>query len=312
MTAIARKTFQPSKSSRLSLLAVSLILLFSWGCAQQEIPVQFTFAHATDFHITTEDGGDKGTAQCIRKINTLAPEFVIAGGDQLMDAYAVGYEEADENYRLWEQHQSMFQMPVHYILGNHEVFGFDPESGVAADHPGFGKQMFKERMGGGKTFYSFDHQGWHFVVLDSVHLLEDRSGYEGYIDEAQMKWLEQDLKEAGDKPKIVATHIPLYTLRQQMFNEPWGAPGHALIIGNANKVRALLEAHNVKMVLQGHVHIRENVVFNGIQYISSGAVCGAWWRGPMGKTPEGFAVITCTEDEASYEYLTYGWQAEQK
>jgi 3',5'-cyclic AMP phosphodiesterase CpdA len=257
-----------------------------------------------------EDGGDKGTAQCIQKINTLAPDFVIAGGDQLMDAYAVGYEEADQQYKLWEKHQSMLQMPVHHVLGNHEVFGFDTESGVALDHPDFGKGLFKDRMGSGKTYYSFDHKGWHFVVLDSVRLLDDRSGYDGYIDAEQMNWLERDLQNAGDTPKIFATHIPLYTLREQMFNDPWGTPGHNLLIGNANDLRTLLEANNVKLVLQGHVHIRENIIFNGIQYISSGAVCGAWWRGPMGKTPEGFAIITCTEDKATYEYLTYGWQAE--
>ena len=75
------------QNHRLSLAAALLVLIFSWGCAEPEGPAPFTFAHATDFHITLEDGGDRGTDQCIREINSLAPDFLIAGGDQLMDAY---------------------------------------------------------------------------------------------------------------------------------------------------------------------------------------------------------------------------------
>jgi hypothetical protein len=49
---------------------------------------------------------------------------------------------------------------------------------------------------------------------------------------------------------------------------------------------------NPKMVLQGHTDIRESVIYNGCQFITSGAVCGRWWKGPREGHPRGFGVLT--------------------
>jgi hypothetical protein len=36
--------------------------------------------------------------------------------------------------------------------------------------------------------YSFDHKGWHFMVLDSIQPIEGGS-YRGRIDAGQMAWI---------------------------------------------------------------------------------------------------------------------------
>jgi predicted phosphodiesterase len=296
-----------------SILILAAFLIVFTSCSSNEQPILFTFVHATDFHIADQDRGVEGTVFSISKINEMAPEFVIGGGDQIMDAYEVNFEDATANFDLWDQQAKMFNMPIYYVMGNHEVFGFDPKSGISPDHPKYGKELFKERMGNGKVYYSFDYKGWHFIILDSVHLPDSRSEYEGFIGEKQMEWLKNDLAVTGVyTPKIVVTHIPLYTLRGMMFYGSMTAAGTGLLIENANALRRLFENNNVKMVLQGHVHICEQMEYNGIQYISSGAVSGAKWRGPLRKSPEGFGVISCTKDETKYEYVESGWNANQR
>ena len=59
-------------------------------------------------------------------------------------------------------------MPVYNTLGNHEVFGLYEKSGISPEHPEYGKQMYKNKLGDGKTYFSFDHIGWHFIILDGI------------------------------------------------------------------------------------------------------------------------------------------------
>jgi 3',5'-cyclic-AMP phosphodiesterase len=78
---------------------------------------------------------------------------------------------------------------------------------------------------------------------------------------------------------------------------------------NGREVLELFASHNLKAVLQGHTHVRETVLYNGCQFITSGAVCGNWWRGLRFGHPEGFGLITVRNGELTWEYRTYGFHA---
>lgn len=45
------------------------------------------------------------------------------------------------------------------------------------------------------------------------------------------------------------------------------------IVHNSDKIRAILENHNVKMVIQGHYHLGHDTVINGIKYHTLSAMC---------------------------------------
>lgn len=64
------------------------------------------------------------------------------------------------------------------------------------------------------------------------------------------------------------------------------------------------------MVLQGHLHMYEDILFNGIHYISGGAVGGGWWenRIPGKEREEGFLLIKVNGDNFSSKYIDYGWE----
>ena len=114
----------------------------------------------------------------------------------------------------------MLNMPVYNTLGNHEVFGLYEKSGISPDHDQFGKKMFMNRLGEGKTYYSFDHKGWHFIILDGIGYTPDRRYY-GYIDSLQMVWLKNDISKVNNKvPVAISTHIPLFSIYGQMKRGP--------------------------------------------------------------------------------------------
>jgi 3',5'-cyclic AMP phosphodiesterase CpdA len=168
--------------------------------------------------------------------------------------------------------------------------------------------MFEERFG--KTYYSFDHKGVHFIVLDSIGITSDRA-YEGRVDGPQLDWLKSDLRGlTPSTPIIVAIHIPLVTAFNSYVPVPDPEPKHhGMSVANAYEVIALFEGHNVLGVLQGHTHINERVMWKGVPYITSGAVSGNWWHGTRMGTPEGFTVVRVEQGKLSTSYETYGFRS---
>lgn len=266
----------------------------------------FSFVHFTDVHIETELKAADGTAACFDKINTLRPDFALCGGDLVFDSNETPRMKGVELFDLYASTSKRLSMPVHSVPGNHDVFGLSTKSGVPASDPLYGKKMFEDRIG--RRFSSFDHKGWHFIQLDSIGITSDRD-FIGLIDQEQLAWLAADLKATGPAtPVVVTTHVPVLSAVLQIVPDPWKTPPKYLVT-NAQDVLAILAPYNVKAVLQGHTHIRENVLYNGCQFITSGAVCGNWWKGARLGHPEGFAVLTVKGDTVSWRYETYGFVA---
>ena len=71
------------------------------------------------------------------------------------------------------------------------------------------------------------------------------------------------------------------------------------VVDNNLAVRKLLKDHNLKLVMQGHTHIWETVTFNGVQYITGGAVCGNWWQGVRSGTRNEYSVYRVKGDTFS-------------
>ena len=72
----------------------------------------------------------------------------------------------------------------------------------------------------------------------------------------------------------------------------------------------MFEGYDLKLVLQGHLHIVEQIAIKGTHFVTGGAVSGAWWKGPFEGFPEGFVVVDIDGERFSYYYEDYGWKAE--
>jgi 3',5'-cyclic-AMP phosphodiesterase len=268
----------------------------------------FTFLFITDTHLQPELKAAQGCDQCFKKARTIKSDFVLQGGDHVFDALQVDRSRATSVFDLYAKTEQDLGMKIYHTMGNHDCFGVYSSSGVAESDPLYGKRMFEERFG--KTYYSFDHKGVHFIVLDSIGITSDRL-YEGRVDGAQLDWLKSDLGGLPPStPIIVSVHIPLVTAFYSYVPVPQPEPKHhGLSVANAFEVIALLEGHNVLGVLQGHTHINEKVMWKGVPYITSGAVSGNWWHGTRMGTPEGFTVVRVEQGKLTTTYETYGFRS---
>ena len=312
MTSLSRRRFLTllgatgvSASVTPSLLAAAVP-----SAATPSVQVQepFTFLFVTDAHLQPELNGVVGTDMAFKKARAVKADFAINGGDHVFDSLAVPKQRALTLFDLYDKTEQDLGVKVYHTIGNHDVLGIYPASGIAQDDPLYGKKLFEQRLG--KLYYSFDHKGHHFIVLDSIGITPDRA-YEGRIDAAQLQWLAADLAALpSGTPVIVSVHIPLVTAFGAYTPEQAVAPTHhSLSVANANQVLDLFAGHNVLGVLQGHTHINETVLWKGVPYITSGAVCGNWWHGTRLGTPEGFTVVTVANNKLTTHYEPSGFQS---
>lgn len=269
----------------------------------------FSFAFLTDIHVQPERNADQGFRQAIDTVNKLNPDFVITGGDLIMDALAQTQSRADSLYDLYKELSGLINMPVYNTMGNHEVFGIYDQSGVDSSHPLYGEKMFEERIG--ERHYAINHKGWRFYILDSVDEREDGEGYYGHIDSIQIAWLKEDLQNVDpETPIAISVHIPFITVQTQLVYGSTSANSEGLVITNATDVLSLFLDHNLKLVLQGHLHFLEDIFVGDIHFITGGAVCASWWTGPRGEMEEGFLLVHVNGEEIDWEYVDFGWEVE--
>jgi 3',5'-cyclic AMP phosphodiesterase CpdA len=242
-------------------------------------------------------------SRAVEQINSLIPnpDFVIMGGDLMENMYMRDYESAVGLYDLYDEIRARLNMPVYSVLGNNDVVPLFEGSLEGRSRVLDGKDMFRDRVGDGATYRSFDHKGWHFVLLDSIEGEEDGS-YRGYIDEAQMNWLSEDLKKLEEgKPVCVALHIPLATISAQTHIDSMKALLPHFIVNNGTEVIKLLSQYNIRLVLQGHHHVVEELTFMNTTYLSGGSISHARkYRNFVHQ--EGFVIVDVLGNEFSWYY----------
>jgi 3',5'-cyclic AMP phosphodiesterase CpdA len=297
---------------RKAFLLLSVVFFILASCNQEKNPAvieaedSFTFAFLTDIHVQPERDAEAGFQAAIDKVNKIGPEFIITGGDHIMDALGVSYERADSLYNIYTSMIEGFNMPAYHTIGNHEIYGWYERSGADPDHPEFGKKMFEERIG--KRYQVFEYKGWKFFILDSVEE-NGEGGYKGGIDSLQMAWIKEELARTDtNQPLVIGAHIPFVTVASQFLKGATAGNSPGTVITNAKQVIELFLGHNLKLVLQGHLHYLEDIYVGGIHFITAGAVSGGWWRGPVYRTEEGFLLVKVTGDELDWEYVDYGWE----
>ncbi len=298
-------------------LFISILFVFNQACNQpnaSKLATQksndFSFVFMTDIHLTDDKNAVEGFSQAIDSINKLAPDFVLTGGDNIMDALAQTFGASDSLYQLFNKTSEKLNMPIYSTMGNHEIFGLYEKSGVDPSHPEYGKKLYEDWIA--KRYYSFDHKNWHFVVLDGIGITDDRHYY-GHIDEEQLEWLKNDLEKNGkERPVVVSIHIPLLSIGSQIMEGPTKGMSEGSIVTNAHDVIKILEQYNTKLVLQGHLHFLEDIEYNGIHYITGGAVSAQWWNGPRYGMEEGFVKVDVSGDDFTWNYVDYGWEVAQE
>ena len=193
----------------------------------------FSFAQISDSHIGFSKEANKDVVATLQvavdKLNALPdqPDFIIHTGDL---SHLSKPEEFDT---LAQVLRGLRVGQVFYVPGEHDVINDD------------GK-LYRERFapasrGGG--WFSFDHQGVHFVGL--VNVLDLKAGGLGALGREQLEWLEADLKgRRGSTPVVVFAHVPLWTVYPEWG---WGTEDSGQALGYLKRFGSVT-------VLNGHIH----------------------------------------------------------
>lgn len=278
-------------------------------------------AHLTDIHVQPERGADAGIAQCLAHAQSLnpKPDLILTGGDGVMDVFASKQARASELKALFTTtFKNHCDIAARHTIGNHDIFGWNKNaSDTTGSEADWGKKFAAELYGIPNRFYSFDMNGWHFVVLDSVQPMD--AGYVAFCDDEQNEWLIKDLKSRPvGSPVLVVSHIPVLSLTSITYGKPRSIEkrGQDTVIlaasmhTDGDALHQLFRSNGVKLCLSGHQHLLDRCTTNGITYICDGAVSGNWWKGIHDGVPEGYGVIDLFDDGSfEHQYMTYGWNA---
>ncbi len=269
----------------------------------------FTFAYISDSHIQQIKGNkfvrnwDRGLIRAVAEANLMdpRPDFVFYGGDI---AQLGKKAEIDHGLEIL----SGLRDKVHYVMGEHDYY-LD-----LGEH-------WKKRLG--PDYYSFDHKGMHFVVLNSILTyddwtydrwkdgeermgvmagLDDHRGSPFMVGEKQRAWLKKDLAKVDlDTPVTVLSHSPL----QKIYR------GWNFWTEDAEQIQALLKPFKKVNVFYGHVH---QIQYNQIGNISFHAAMATAWPWPYpqsnAKAESALPKLTVQMNRADpfFERDATGWQ----
>lgn len=266
-------------------------------------------AHLTDVHLKDKFDAPARFAKCLHHVQKQANvNLILNGGDVVFDMNKENITTINAQWNLWHSTiKSDCSLPVHYILGNHDIWWNENDKEQAL----YGKKYALDQLKLTSSYNSFIKNGWKFILLDSVHLDIDNTWYIGKLGDEQFTWLENELKTTPvDMPVCVLSHIPILTatlmIDDQTAVNKWEVLGGDMHT-DVSKIVGLFYRHpNVKLCLSGHIHMRDKVVYNNVTYICNGAVSGAWWEGNKHETAPGYGLIDFYADGTFDEqYVNY-------
>ena len=251
--------------TRRDFLKSSIVAGFSVAVLGGRLPSAFSktglrFGIVTDAHYAEADPQydryfresiDKMN-ECVSFMNEQKVEFLIELGD-FKDQNTPSVEEKTISYlQAIERSFQKFNGPTYHVLGNHDMDSISKKQ--------FMENISNTNIPSGSTYYGFDCNGVHFIMLDA-NFLKDGTSYdhgnyqwnETYISEAELDWLRKDL---------AATELPAITFSHQQM----GGLG-MLDIRNAEAVRKILrESGKVLAHFDGHNHGGGYKNIEGIHY----------------------------------------------
>jgi len=273
------------------ILFVSLLWTNAFG--QNEEPHTFSFAFFTDIHL------NKGAKKCFKGLEMAISsakkqqvDFILTGGDNV-DIDVLGKDAGTAHALYAEYAELIAKSDINYYagIGNHDRY-----FGCAKSDPLYEEGLFEKYLN--KSYYSLDHNGWHFIVLNTSNSI---------VDDAQKQWLAADLQRIdSETPIILCTHVPFLSVYYPALQGKYTA---ADTFTNFKEIWDMFEDKNLRLVLQGHMHLYEEIKVKGVQFITAGAVSASWWGGAFHGTEEGYLLITVDGNDFHWNYVDYGWEA---
>ena len=185
-----------------------------------------------------------------------------------------------------------------YVIGNHDMtnYGRSHETSMT-DY----QNMY------GPAWYSFNVGKVHYVVLNDNFFIGRDWYYIGYLDERQIRWLEEDLSYIPKGSKVVVCmHIP--TTLDKSDRDAFRSDIMLDNLCNKPALYAMLQPYDA-LILSGHMHTADyEQIADNITEINVSGLCGAWWCGEVciDGSPAGFKVIDIDGEKVEWIYKGCG------
>lgn len=253
----------------------------------------FFFVQLSDTHWGYTGPANPDAANTLKKavatVNALEiqPDFIVFTGDLTHTTD----DPKERRRRLSEFRKIVSELKVknvRFMPGEHDA---SLDNGTA----------FKEFFG--QTYYSFDHQGVHFIAVDNV------SDPGANIGESQLAWLKADLeRQSKDARIVVLTHRPLFDLVPKW---DWatrdGAKAIDLLMPYKNVTVFYGHIHQEHHHLTGHIahHSAKSLIFPLPAPGSQDKRTPLAWDPAMPNKGLGFREVEAEVDEAQYKITEF-------
>jgi 3',5'-cyclic AMP phosphodiesterase CpdA len=283
-------------------LALSAFPLTGFASYEATKVKSFSLVHITDVHIKDNEIAKTSFAKALQKINaTKNIDFIVNGGDSIMDALEATKEKTAEQWSLFRKIiKENNQLPLYHCIGNHDIWGWFLKEPPINDAD-YGKNYALKVLELQKPYYSFTHKKWKFIVLDSVQN-NPKGGYIGLIDALQLEWLKNELETSKDFFVCIVSHIPILSICAALFfNKPESNGDHLLKRNLMHSDFFVLKDifknyKNIKCCMSGHIHLVDVVHYLDISYYCNGALSGNWWNGSFQEFAPSYAIMKFFND----------------
>lgn len=185
-----------------------------------------------------------------------ALDFILHVGDMTHQTTV----DRREELRIFKALLDSLPIPVYTVVGNHDNVQGEGVPELEAPY----REVF-----GDKFNYSFVHQGIGFVAVDTSGTAMPKLPAAAVA--LRERKLRENLAALGERPIIVASHVPLLPVREMpVLEKSFGFPSSVV---REPGVLEIVREHRGRIVavLSGHLHISGTVWDAGVAHIN---VCG--------------------------------------
>ncbi len=159
----------------------------------------------------------------MQEINRLRPDFAIMVGDQIQ-GYTQDPAEIGKEWEEFRRHSNALQVPFFILPGNHDM-----------SSPVMKEWWLKNN---GRTYYSFDYKGCHFLILNTH---EHWMGNDSTIGPEQVQFALDDLERSKSaEHTFVFMHVPVWqdgdSAEWKQIETALGSRTHTVFAGHLHQL----------------------------------------------------------------------------
>jgi len=243
---------------------------------------QTVWYHAKRFHLT--EISVPAFERILEHLSQLDLDFLLLPGDLTQHG-------EPENHTWLGERLAQLPFPTYVIPGNHDVpvAAADGYSIGLADFPHYYLKFGYDDPH--QLYYSCEIlPGVRLVALNS-NLFNPAGEQIGYVDSAQLQWLEQVLTAAQGELVLVMVH---HNVVEHLPGQSRHPIGQRYMLKNASELLEILRRGGVQLVFTGHLHVQNIACSRGVYDITTGSLVSY---------PHPYRICQCWQDSQGQKRL---------